>query len=260
MTVGFGHGISVSPLHVVRGTAAVANAASLVRPTLLALQPSEVPEGRAAGATLDRGDHAQADAAGGDRRLRQERRGGGLLPRRQDRHRGEGRQARLRAGLQGELQRLRLHQRVPDECASLRGLHDAGRAARQQKHLRLLHRRLGGGAGGRAGDRAHGADDGAAAGHPGRAGDQPGAVDPAGAGPSAGRAGAWPWHGGAGSAGAVAPGAEAGADGAGPGSCRRRRARRAAARGCCCARAGLCRCSRCKRARGSVVEQALAVR
>ncbi len=44
MTVGFGHGISVSPLHVVRGTAAVATG-TLVRPTMLALQPSEVPEG-----------------------------------------------------------------------------------------------------------------------------------------------------------------------------------------------------------------------
>jgi cell division protein FtsI (penicillin-binding protein 3) len=44
MTVGFGHGISVSPLHVVRGTAAVATG-TLVRPTILALQPSEVPDG-----------------------------------------------------------------------------------------------------------------------------------------------------------------------------------------------------------------------
>jgi cell division protein FtsI (penicillin-binding protein 3) len=44
MTVGFGHGISVSPLHVVRGTAAVATG-TLVRPTILALQPGEVPEG-----------------------------------------------------------------------------------------------------------------------------------------------------------------------------------------------------------------------
>ena len=34
MTVGFGHGIAVSPLHVVRGTAAVANGGMLVRPTI----------------------------------------------------------------------------------------------------------------------------------------------------------------------------------------------------------------------------------
>lgn len=44
MTVGFGHGISVSPLHVVRGTAAVATGI-LRRPTILALPPGDVPEG-----------------------------------------------------------------------------------------------------------------------------------------------------------------------------------------------------------------------
>jgi cell division protein FtsI (penicillin-binding protein 3) len=47
MTVGFGHGISVTPLHVVRGTAAVANGGLLVRPTILALEPgAEVPSER----------------------------------------------------------------------------------------------------------------------------------------------------------------------------------------------------------------------
>ena len=45
MTVGFGHGISVTPLHVVRGTAAIANGGVLMRPTILALQPGEKPEG-----------------------------------------------------------------------------------------------------------------------------------------------------------------------------------------------------------------------
>ncbi len=44
MTVAFGHGISVSPLHVVRGTAAVATGI-LRRPTILALQPGEQPDG-----------------------------------------------------------------------------------------------------------------------------------------------------------------------------------------------------------------------
>jgi cell division protein FtsI (penicillin-binding protein 3) len=37
MTVGFGHGIAVTPLHVVRGTAAIANGGILLRPTILAL-------------------------------------------------------------------------------------------------------------------------------------------------------------------------------------------------------------------------------
>ncbi len=43
LTVSFGHGISVSPLHVVRGTAAVATG-ELVRPTILALAPGQHPD------------------------------------------------------------------------------------------------------------------------------------------------------------------------------------------------------------------------
>jgi cell division protein FtsI (penicillin-binding protein 3) len=45
MTVGFGHGISVTPLHVVTGVAALANGGILRPPTLLARQPGEVVEG-----------------------------------------------------------------------------------------------------------------------------------------------------------------------------------------------------------------------
>jgi len=43
LTVAFGHGISVSPLHVVRGTAAIANNGIKVRPTLVALDPGAMP-------------------------------------------------------------------------------------------------------------------------------------------------------------------------------------------------------------------------
>jgi cell division protein FtsI (penicillin-binding protein 3) len=43
MTIGFGHGIAVSPLHVVRGTAALANGGVLLQPTLLAQQPGDPP-------------------------------------------------------------------------------------------------------------------------------------------------------------------------------------------------------------------------
>ena len=43
MTVGFGHGIAVSPLHVVRGTAAIANGGVVLRPTLLAPEPGMAP-------------------------------------------------------------------------------------------------------------------------------------------------------------------------------------------------------------------------
>jgi cell division protein FtsI (penicillin-binding protein 3) len=45
MTVGFGHGISLEPLQVVRGTAAVANGGVLVRPTILAIPSGITPEG-----------------------------------------------------------------------------------------------------------------------------------------------------------------------------------------------------------------------
>ena len=43
LTVGFGHGIAVSPLHVVRGTAALANGGIVLRPTLLAPEPGAGP-------------------------------------------------------------------------------------------------------------------------------------------------------------------------------------------------------------------------
>lgn len=43
LTVGFGHGIAVSPLHVVRGTAAIANGGVKVRPTVLAPEPGMPP-------------------------------------------------------------------------------------------------------------------------------------------------------------------------------------------------------------------------
>ena len=98
LTVGFGHGISVSPLHVVRGTAAIANGGVLMRPTILALPPGAAPGGRAGHAAIDVGHDAQADAARGDRRLRQAGGSAGLLSGRQDWHGGEGRQARLQAG------------------------------------------------------------------------------------------------------------------------------------------------------------------
>src|SRR5262249_42510260 len=44
-TVGFGHGISVTPLHVVVGTAAVANGGMLLKPTILAREPGMIPDG-----------------------------------------------------------------------------------------------------------------------------------------------------------------------------------------------------------------------
>ncbi len=45
MTVGFGHGIAVSPLHVVRGTAALANGGIVLRPTIVASETGRRAEG-----------------------------------------------------------------------------------------------------------------------------------------------------------------------------------------------------------------------
>ena len=43
LTIGFGHGIAVSPLHVVRGTATLANGGILLNPTILARDPAAGP-------------------------------------------------------------------------------------------------------------------------------------------------------------------------------------------------------------------------
>lgn len=45
MTVAFGHGIAVSPLHVVRGTAALANGGYVVTPTILARDDDDMQSG-----------------------------------------------------------------------------------------------------------------------------------------------------------------------------------------------------------------------
>jgi cell division protein FtsI (penicillin-binding protein 3) len=45
LTVGFGHGISVSPMHVVKGTAAIANGGIIRPPTILAQPAEDRPEG-----------------------------------------------------------------------------------------------------------------------------------------------------------------------------------------------------------------------
>ncbi len=43
LTIGFGHGIAVTPLHVVAGTAAIANGGVLMHPTVLAVDPDAPP-------------------------------------------------------------------------------------------------------------------------------------------------------------------------------------------------------------------------
>jgi len=46
MTIAFGHGISVSPMHVVSGVSALANGGAFIQPTILKRQPGEVVQAR----------------------------------------------------------------------------------------------------------------------------------------------------------------------------------------------------------------------
>ncbi|MCC6918361.1 MAG: penicillin-binding protein 2 [Alphaproteobacteria bacterium] len=46
MTIAFGHGISVSPMHVVSGVSALANGGAFIQPTILKRQPGEVIQAR----------------------------------------------------------------------------------------------------------------------------------------------------------------------------------------------------------------------
>ena len=89
MTIGFGHGIAVSPLHLVSGVAAAVNGGVLHQPTIVA---GEHRDGDSAAPRIqgtDIGRDSQADAVDGGERNRAERRRGGLCGRRQDRHGGK---------------------------------------------------------------------------------------------------------------------------------------------------------------------------
>ena len=119
MTVGFGHGIAVSPLHV--------RARHGSRRQWRHRPPPHHPRARTrhgrAGrhprdAAIHQRRHAQADAPGRHGRLRQARGGPGLLRRRKDRDGGEGHGARL----QETREHQRLHERLPDERPALRRL------------------------------------------------------------------------------------------------------------------------------------------
>ena len=184
-------------------------------------RPAQQPDGVRVDAAVDLRHHAQADAPGGDRRLRQEGGGAGLLSRRQDRHGGEGRQARLQGGFKENFNVAAFTSVFPMNAPRYAVYMMLDEPHGNKSTYGYSTGRLGGGAGGRAGDRADRADAGHAAGHPGRAGDQPGAVHPAAARPSAGRAGARP----------------GGAVGAEPPGSRRAPSRRADARRACCRRA-----------------------
>ncbi len=165
LTVGFGHGIAVSPLHVVRGTAALANGGIVLSPTILARDPAAGPREGIRVMKLGTSDMIRklmrlvvTDGYGKPADIPGYFVGGKT-----------GTAEKIGPRLQEAHQRQRVHERVPDERAAIRGVFHAGRAARQQEHRRLLDRRRGQRAGRGPGDRADRADAGAAAGHGGHA-------------------------------------------------------------------------------------------
>ncbi len=156
MTVGFGHGISVTPIQLASAVSAVVNGGILYPPTIL-----RRPEGRDAGRAAGRlaahlGRDAQAVPPGRHRRHGFVCRRARLRRRRQDGDGREGRRAPLRAALAAVL----LRRRVPDERSPLRRARHRRRTARHQEDSWLCHRWLGRGAGGARGGGAHGADGG----------------------------------------------------------------------------------------------------
>ncbi len=140
LTIGFGHGIAVTPLHVVVGTAAVANGGILMRPTLL------LPEDNAPPRTGVR--VMQAATSDIMRKLMR------LVV-----TEGFGKAAEVPGyyvggktgtaekisghGYNHHSPRLGIHERVPDARAALRRVHDARRAAGGRLDARLRDGRAG---------------------------------------------------------------------------------------------------------------------
>ena len=136
-----------------RGTAAVANGGILVRPTILAHDPDAPPrDGCAGDADIHLGHHAQADAAGGHRRLSARRPRSPAITsaarparRRRSAHTGYEKHANVSAFTSVfpmNAPRYAVYMMLDEPHGN-------------KSTLRLLHRRLGDRAVGREGDRAH---------------------------------------------------------------------------------------------------------
>ena len=139
MTVGYGHGIAVTPLHLASGYATLFNG-GIWRPSTLLKIDSRHP-GAAGPPGVHRGDvlpDARLAPAGRHRRHRQESRRAGLPGRRQDRHGREDRRRPLYRRRRGH----HLRGRLPDGRAALCGRRDARRSQGDRRNLRLPHRRL----------------------------------------------------------------------------------------------------------------------
>ena len=157
MTIAFGHGISVTPLHLATGSAAVINGG-----TLYSAEPGQAHRRQRSRASRhpgqDLGDDAPAPAAERGRGHRQERRRAGLRGRRQDRHGREAVAWRLPPKSPNQLVRWG----VPDERSEVRHPRVDRRAQGHERYPWLCDGGLGGGAFGEG----HHRGDGIALRHP----------------------------------------------------------------------------------------------
>ena len=131
MTVGYGHGIAVTPLHLATGYATLFNG-GIYRPATHP-QGRPRPPGRPGAPRVQRGyqlQDARAAAAGGDQGHRQEGRCARLSRRRQDRHRARNIINRYSIAQGDELRRG-----LPDGRAALRDGDDARRAQGDRRDL-----------------------------------------------------------------------------------------------------------------------------
>ena len=144
ITIAYGHGISVSPLHVATAVSAIVNGGTLRQPTVLKVPPgTRVPGDRVVSEKTSEQmrklmrlvvENGTAKFAAGAR----------VSGRRQDRHGGK----ECRRPLSGKEAAVGFCRRFPDARSALRGVDHGGRAARHQGQLRLCD----GGLDGRAGD------------------------------------------------------------------------------------------------------------
>ena len=115
MTIAFGHGISVTPLHLATGVAAMVNGGILYPPTFVKRSRRASEPGRRVIQAKTSQMDAPAAAAERDPGHRQECRRQGLRGRRQDRHGGKAEPRRLPPKSPNQL--VRWH--VPDERAQV---------------------------------------------------------------------------------------------------------------------------------------------
>ncbi len=156
MTVSFGNGIAVTPAQLIAGTSALIDGGISAAGDPAGASARGGAAGRAGRTDRHLRDHAQAHADRGDARHRQAGRGARLSDRRQNRNFPEGRQGRLQAAREPELD----DRGLPDVRPALHRVRNARHAACRQDDVRVYDRRLDSGAGGQADHYAHRPDAG----------------------------------------------------------------------------------------------------